>query len=343
MNDSKNLEFIAQPYWSTTAGSLLHLFGIARAYFKICRRADVVFIRGMCPHTAFLYLWATVFRKPICHWIVGDPVAVLRAGARNGKLQDTLAALYALQDRYVTRIGRWLTGGALICNGRALARVYTSPRTTTTASSTVEENEFFERADTCQGPMVRVLFVGFIRPEKGIEYLLEAVSQLDTKIRWELEIVGPREFPQYCRRLEEIAATLGIRDRIEWRGYLPNGAPLLERMRAADLLVLPSLSEGTPHVLAEARANSLPCIATNVGGIPSCVTDGYDALLVSPKDAPALAKAIERVVSDDELRRALIRNGLASARTQTLDHFISTVLNELIPSQRRKELVALQQ
>jgi glycosyltransferase involved in cell wall biosynthesis len=340
---SKNLEFIAQPYWRTTAGSLLHLFGIARAYLEICRRADVLFVRGMCPHTAVLYFWAAIFRRPICHWIVGDPVALLRAGARNGKLQDALALLYARQDRMVTRVGRWLTSGALICNGSALARAYPSPRTIATVSSTIEENEFFERADTCLGPIVRVLFVGFIRPEKGIEYLLEAVSQLDTKIRWELEIVGPREFPQYCKKLEAIAATLGIRDRIEWREYLPNGAPLLERMRAADLLALPSLSEGTPHVLAEARANSLPCIATNVGGIPACVTNEHDALLVPPKDAFALANAIERVVSDGELRRALIRNGLASARKQTLDRFISTVLNELIPSERRKELVVLQQ
>ncbi len=95
-----------------------------------------------------------------------------------------------------------------------------------------------------------------------------------------------------------MAAARGIADRIRWSGYVPNGKPLFERMRAADLFILPSLSEGTPHVLVEARANSLPCISTNVGGVPSTVTDGYDALLVPPKDARSLARAMEAVVVD---------------------------------------------
>jgi glycosyltransferase involved in cell wall biosynthesis len=326
---AENLELIEQPYWSTTAGSLLHFFGIARAYIETCSRSDVLFVRGMCPYTAVLYFCALAFRKPVCHWIVGDPVALLRSGPRNGGILDSFSLLYALQDRLFTRLGRWITGGALLCNGRELASAYASPRTIEVVSSTVEESEFFVRADTCQRPTVRVLFVGFIRPEKGIEYLLEAVSQLDADVPWELEIVGPRDFPRYAEKLDDIILIRGLRQRILWRGYVPNGKPLLDRMRAADLFVLPTLSEGTPHVLVEARASGLPCISTNVGGVPSCVTDGFDALLVPPKDARALAQAIELLICDGELRRSLIRNGLLSARKQTLDRFIATVLGEL--------------
>jgi len=154
---------------------------------------------------------------------------------------------------------------------------------------------------------------------------------------WELEIVGPRQFRDYGEKLDGIAAARGIRDRIRWEGYVPNGKPLFDRMRDADVFVLPTLSEGTPHVLVEARANGLPCISTTVGGVPTTVTDGYDALLVPPKDARALARAIERVVGDGELRRALIRNGLTAARKQTLDRFIATVVRELdanVPAER---------
>jgi glycosyltransferase involved in cell wall biosynthesis len=107
------------------------------------------------------------------------------------------------------------------------------------------------------------------------------------------------------------------------------GQPIFDCMRASDLLVLPSLSEGTPHVLAEARANSLPCIATAVGGVPDVVTDGHDALLVPPKDAFAIAQAIERIVRDGELRRALIRQGYAKSHVQTLDRFVALVQSEL--------------
>jgi len=330
--DAPNLELIEQPFWSTTAASLFHLFGIARAYIRTCRQADVLFVRGMCPYTAVLYLCAAAFRKPICHWVVGDPLALLRTGRRNGPLLDAIALFYALQDRLFTRLGRWLTNGTLLCNGRELARAYASPRTIEIVSSTVEETDFFVRTDTCQGPTVRILFVGFIRPEKGIEYLLDAVSLLKGDVPWELEIVGPREFPEYSEKLNSISAARGIRERINWMGYIPNGMPLFDRMRAADVFVLPTLSEGTPHVLVEARANGLPCISTTVGGVPSVVTDGYDSLLVPPKDARALAGAIERVVSDAELRRALIRNGLTAARMQTLGRFIAVVQRELNPN-----------
>jgi glycosyltransferase involved in cell wall biosynthesis len=256
--DAPNLELVPQPFWGTTAGSLFHFFGIARSYFQTCRRSDALFVRGMCPFTAMLYLCAFVFRKPICHWIVGDPLTLLRTSGRKGPVLDTFAFLYAIQDRLCTRIGRWLNNGTLICNGRELARAYASPRTIEIVSSTIEESDFFARTDTCQGSSVRILFVGFIRPEKGTEYLLEAVSLLKADVPWELEIVGPRDFLEYSEKLEAIAAVRGIRERIRWQGYVPNGKPLFDRMRAADIFVLPTLSEGTPHVLVEARANGLP-------------------------------------------------------------------------------------
>jgi glycosyltransferase involved in cell wall biosynthesis len=63
--------------------------------------------------------------------------------------------------------------------------------------------------------------------------------------------------------------------------------------------------------------------------VPSSVTDRYDALLVPPKSSDALARAIERVIRDGELRRALIRNGLASSRAHTLERFVGVVLGQL--------------
>ena len=326
---AQNLELIAQPFWRSTGDSLARFLGIARAYFETCRRADVVFVRGMCPYPLALYLCALFLRRPVCHWIVGDPITLLRTGSRKGLWRDRLAMLYALQDRFFTRLGRWLANGALLCNGGELAKAYASPRTFEVASSTVHDSEFFSRADTCQGEKVRILFVGFLRPEKGVQYLLDAVAQLPADLPWELEIVGSPEFLEYSEKLRCIATVLGIRERIRWEGYVPNGQPLFDRMRAADLLVLPSLSEGTPHVLVEARANGLPCISTSVGGVPATVTDGFDALLVPAKDGCALAHAIERVIRDGDLRRTLIRNGLMAARKQTLERFTQTILREL--------------
>jgi glycosyltransferase involved in cell wall biosynthesis len=327
--DASNIELIPQPYWGTSFGSLPHFFGIFRAYLRTCREADIIFVRGMCPYIGALYLCAFIFERPVCHWIVGNPVALLRSSKRRGRLLDSFALMYALQDRLQTRVGRWLTNGVFLCNGRELAKAFPSPRTVATVSSAIMLREFAPRIDTCNGATIRIIFVGYIRPEKGIEYLLDAVSQLSISKSWELYIVGPSDFPMYRRQLDDLVASLGISERVFWTGYSSYGEPLFEHLRAADLLVLPSLSEGTPHVLVEARANGLPCISTIVGGVPSSVTDGYDALLVPPKNSKALANAIERVIRDGDLRRTLIRNGLNSSRSHTLERFVSVVRGEL--------------
>jgi glycosyltransferase involved in cell wall biosynthesis len=184
--EAPNLELIAQPFWRTSLSSLPHFFGIFRAYLRTCRESDVIFIRGMCPYIGVLYLCAFAFQRPVCHWIVGNPVALLRTSTRRGKLLDTFALLYALQDRILCRVGRWLTNGVFLCNGRELAEAYRSTRTVATVSSALREDEFIHRSDTCQGAKIRILFVGYIRPEKGIEYLLDAVSRLVIPQPWEL-------------------------------------------------------------------------------------------------------------------------------------------------------------
>ena len=121
---------------------------------------------------------------------------------------------------------------------------------------------------------------------------------------------------------------------------MPYGAGVTAHLRAGDVLVLPSLSKGTPHVLVEARANGLPCVATRVGGVPSVVIDGVDALLVPARDPAALAAAIARVVDDGSLRRSLIRNGLSRARQQTVDAFVDHLIKALGDGERRAPAAA---
>jgi glycosyltransferase involved in cell wall biosynthesis len=328
---SANIELIAQPYWNTSVGALPLVFGIAWAYGKTCRHADAVLVRSMCPYIAILYFWAWLFQRPVCHWIVGNPIALLNATRRKGKLHDACAWLYAWQDRAVSKVGRWLTNGSFLCNGRELARAYRSPRTVCAVSSSVRSGEIFVRADTCTQDRVRILFVGYIRPEKGIEFLLQAVRQLDPAIQWELEIVGPDQFAKYREELDRLVERLEIGHRVQWSGYLSYGQPIFDCMRAADIFVLPTLSEGTPHVLTEARAQGLPCISTAVGGVPSTVRHGYDSLLVPPRNAEALARAITRLIINGNLRRRIIRNGYDSVRGQTLAGFAELVRRQLEP------------
>ena len=79
----------------------------------------------------------------------------------------------------------------------------------------------------------------------------------------------------------------------------------------------------------DARAQSIPVVASNIGGIPTSVEDKVDGLLVPPKDADALAEAIHAIMADHDLRQALIRNGLATAHKHTISQFVKTALEAL--------------
>ena len=89
------------------------------------------------------------------------------------------------------------------------------------------------------------------------------------------------------------------------------GEPLFELYRSHDVFVLPSLSEGTPRTLVEARSFGCPVVATRAGGIPSSVEHGRDGLLVEPNDlARTSAASIARVLDDEPYGVDLIHEGL---------------------------------
>ena len=193
------------------------------------------------------------------------------------------------------------------------------------------------RPDTCTQPRIRLLFVGFIRPEKGLEYLIRALPLIQADRPVELAIVGSwGKFSTEKDRLEDIAREVDCDKRISWEGYAAFGAELFGQIDRSDILVLPSLSEGTPRVLVEARARGVPVVSTNVGGIPSSVTDGSDGLLVPPRDPTALAAAISRLINDDDARRRLIRAGRERVREWTVERFVDRLVDALAATARLK-------
>ena len=99
--------------------------------------------------------------------------------------------------------------------------------------------------------------------------------------------------------------------------------------RAADALVISSVSEGSPNVLLEAMAAGIPVVATAVGGIPEIVSDQETALLVPARNPAALAQALERVLRDGCLARDM------AARAREL------IQTRYAPRSRAKSLVDL--
>jgi glycosyltransferase involved in cell wall biosynthesis len=163
------------------------------------------------------------------------------------------------------------------------------------------------RAELGLAPEAPVLVtVAVQREPKGIQHMLAAlrtVSLAAPRVRYLLVGDGP-----YRPVLQEEAERLGVSSRVIFAGARDDVSRMLA---AADIFVLPSLTEALPTVLAEAMAAGLPVVATTVGGIPEMARHGETALLVPPADPAALAEAIRRLLANPRQAAAM---GLAGRR-----------------------------
>lgn len=326
----ESVELVPMPPASSAVQCFLQGRAYAKGYRKIISQADAVFVRGLfSPATPTLYQECRRHHKPVIHWIPGNPVAILQNSKRTNRLVDTLGKVFVWRWMNQLRRGSKSATAALLCNGTEIAQQFPGIPTRVTVSTTLRSDDplFFPREDTCQKSPARILMLAFIRPEKGVEYLLNALPLMKTKRRFELHLVGSRDrYPDYQQQLDMIVKRHGMSDKVIWHGNA-NRQQVLDHLHSADMLVLPTLSEGTPRVLVEARASSLPIVATNVGGIPDSVEDGYDGLLVPPKEPIALAQAMDRILDDETFRKSLIAHGFAKAKTLTVDRFVDQIMD----------------
>ena len=145
-----------------------------------------------------------------------------------------------------------------------------------------------------------MVVIGRLSPEKGVDIFIEAFSILARKKpSVHAIIVGDG---QERKKLEIQASKTKIADRIHFVGHSNTpGDYVIE----ADLVVVPSRSEGIPNVVLEAMAFAKPVVATSVGGIPEIIEDGMSGLLVPPLRPDMLAKAILEILDDFELYRKI--------------------------------------
>ncbi len=143
-----------------------------------------------------------------------------------------------------------------------------------------------------------ILFVGRLDKLKGVNCLLMAIDIVRRSFKkFKLVIVG--KGPE-LQNLKHLNKKLNLNDFTLFIGELKENN-LIKWFIAADLFILPSFTEGRPMVIYEAMASGCPIIASNVGGIPEQVKDGYNGYLIEPGDKEILADRIEFLLKNNDL------------------------------------------
>ena len=158
----------------------------------------------------------------------------------------------------------------------------------------------------------RLLIVGKLTEQKRLHHLLKAMSLARTRAT--LDVVGAGRVQD--SHLQDMAASLGLADRITWHPLLTQ-AELAVLYRTAAVHVIPALDEGLGLTAVEALLSETPVIAFDSGGIPDIVRPDRTGVLVPPGDVAGLARAIDRMLGDAALRDRLGGGGRAYA----MEHF----------------------
>lgn len=159
-----------------------------------------------------------------------------------------------------------------------------------------------------------ILFIGALLEIKGIGVLKEAINKIISAYKDAMFIlVGSGPFQDDLKKFIEQSK---VKEKVSIRGPKPRKEiPLW--LAAADILVLPSLSEGLPTVLCEALAMQTPVIASKVGAIPELLEDGENGLLTKPGDSKDFVYKINKVFDDNKLLSRLRQNAKLKAEYDT--------------------------
>jgi glycosyltransferase involved in cell wall biosynthesis len=147
----------------------------------------------------------------------------------------------------------------------------------------------------------RVVFVGRVTGEKHIDVLLRAFATLDPKLDAKLDIVGGGDL---MNQLKQLARELGIADRVDFLGHVPDEELRAELTRAT-VFAIPSIAELQSIATMEAMASALPVVAANAMALPHLVHHGENGYLFEPGDASDLSARLTDVLTlpEDELQR----------------------------------------
>ena len=165
-----------------------------------------------------------------------------------------------------------------------------------------------------------IAYVGRVTPAKGADIAVHALAKLEREhgVRARLLLLGPPDDPRYVRRLRALAGRLGVRQRVELRGALPQDEVWRE-LEGVHAVVIPSRwQEPAGLVTVESAARGVPVVAARSGGMPELLRDGEHALFFDIDDVEGCTQALLDVLQNPDAAAA--RAELARERAAEFRH-----------------------
>jgi glycosyltransferase involved in cell wall biosynthesis len=172
----------------------------------------------------------------------------------------------------------------------------------------ISETEIIHRA---KSEKLRILFLANVIERKGLHVLLRALARAGPDIiaSCKLDIVGSlTSEPKYAYETQRYVLVHGLSSAVRFHGPLEHEL-LIEKLKQAHVLVVPSSYEGFGIVYLEGMAFGLPAIGTTAGGASEIISDGIDGFLIEPEDSEVLASSLKLL---NEKRDVLVRMSLAA-------------------------------
>lgn len=323
-----NLEVVPVP-WESFVGAWINLPKVFDVFAANLDGIDALYIRLFDPCGWMLRPLCIRRKIGVVFHIVGDPIAGIYERSDWSRSGKWFRRLLFLPEELLT----WnaVRSQVLLFSGSDLKQRYAvrGNHGEVIIDSVLEESDFSYPKYSTANDCTTVLFVGFLRPPKRVEFLVEAVGMLISENRnIKLRIVGSGE-EQYVTYLKSLVREGNLSKSVEFVGYLPMGDDLNKEYRTADIFAFPSATEGAARSLLEAAANSLPIITTNVGSARDLFVDGESALIIPPNDPVEIAIALRRYIEDPALRKKCMQNARLSAGGRDVNRHVTVILEYL--------------
>ena len=309
-----NVRFLSLPAFEDIISFGKNYFSIKKKMNSYINKDSTIIIRG---GGALGYLSSRICKKQNLSYgieVIGDPYDVFAPRVIQHPLRPILRYLFTYIQKKVVREA----AAVIYVTKYALQRRYpTSEKAYSTYASDVfldGTNAVLEPKKLQSSKIINLISIGSLdQMYKSPDILIKALRILISKgIDANLTWLGKGKYQQ---EMEDLTRNLEIEDRVKFTGSV-SSSEVTKYLDDSDIFLLVSRTEGLPRAMVEAMSRGLPCIGTNVGGIPELLDK---EVLVNKEDAIEIANKVELLINDLEFAKSQAFRNLTVSKEYNFD------------------------